>query len=249
MTKKTYSELIKNQLLSPFWGIYVTAHARKHLLDVVYQIDGGHKEPAAIYCDTDSIYMVDTPENRDIIAEWNADMLETNSCMEPEFYDIGCFDWIGGTDKNGNPQHYLFKTLGAKRYIKHHDGITEVTVAGLPKGALERKIAQTFSYADDCYIAYENPKKKKGKIGYVSLSQLFDYFTDCMLLTCTEAMKTRAVYRPLDYESTVIDAAGHRELMKEKCGVAIVETSFQMKMDDVYKKLIETIMNERRFPI
>ena len=249
LTKKTYSELIKNQLLSPFWGIYVTAHARKHLLDVVYQIDGGHKEPAAIYCDTDSIYMVDTPENRDIIAEWNADMLETNSCMEPEFYDIGCFDWIGGTDKNGNPQHYLFKTLGAKRYIKHHDGITEVTVAGLPKGALERKIAQTFSYADDCYIAYENPKKKKGKIGYVSLSQLFDYFTDCMLLTCTEAMKTRAVYRPLDYESTVIDAAGHRELMKEKCGVAIVETSFQMKMDDVYKKLIETIMNERRFPI
>ena len=250
LTKKHYSDLIKNQLLSPFWGIYVTAMARANLLNVLYEIDGGHKEPSAMYCDTDSIYMQDTPRNREIIAKWNDAVIAENTLfLEPEFRDIGAFDWIGGTDDKGNPQRYIFKTLGAKRYIKYHDGVTEVTVAGLPKGALERKIAQTFSYADDCYIAYENPKKKKGKIGYVSLSQLFDYFTDCMLLNCTESMKTRAVYSPQDYECTVIDADGHRELMKEKCGVAIVETSFQMKMEDVYKHLIESIMNERRFPI
>lgn len=249
MTKKQYSEMIKNQLLSPFWGIYVTAHSREHLLNVINKIDGGHRETTAIYCDTDSIYMLDTPRNREIIEEYNAEMLQINKAYEPEFFDIGCFDWIGGTDSDGNPQHYIFKTLGAKRYIKHHDGITEVTVAGLPKGALERKVAQPFMYADDCYIAYENPKKKKGKIGYVSLSQLFDYFNDAMLLNCDEAMKTRAVYSPLDYAEYVTDAQGHTERMCEKCGVAIVETSFSLKMEDVYKQLIEYIMNERRFPI
>lgn len=245
-SKKTYWQMISKQLLSPFWGIWVTAHARKHLLDTVHQIDSGQDMCSVLYCDTDSIYMEDTPRNRAIISAYNENMFRLNAELEPEFYDIGAFDWIGKDKKTGEPAHYLFKTLGAKRYVKFHDGVCDVTIAGLPKGALERKLAKPFAYKDDCYAAYKDPKHKEGFLGYVSVSELFDYFTDTMLLTCTESMKTRAVYSPYPYEDIITDAEGHTELMQEMCGVAIVDTMFQLHIEDIYADLMDMYNAERR---
>ena len=246
---KTYTQMISRQLLSPWWGVWVTAHARKHLLDTVYQIDNGQDMCSVLYCDTDSIYMLDTERNRQIIADYNAEILEHNKIYEPEFADIGCFDWIGADKKTGEPGHYLFKTLGAKRYIKHKDGVTEVTIAGLPKGALEKKLVRPFNDTGRCYIAYKDAKHKKGMIGWVDLDELFDTFCDGMLLTCTESLKTRAVYSPDPYEETVTDEQGHTEIMHEESGVAIVDTLFTMNIDDVYAELLEQVYEERRMMI
>lgn len=247
-TTKAYEQLIKNQLLSPWWGIWVTAHARKHLLDTVHRIDAGQPEPCVLYCDTDSIYMVDSPRARKIIAQYNEVIAAENRKLDPEFADIGCFDWVGTTD-DGEPLHYKFKTLGAKRYIKWDGKKAEVTVAGLPKQALPRKIVEPFAPAGEHYILFEDMKKKTGRLGFVSVEKLFEVFNDSMLLTCTESMKTRAAYSPGEYCMTVTDLQGHTEEMHEMSGVAIVPVEFTLKIDDVFKELLEKILNDRRKPL
>ena len=245
-TAKTYSQLISKQLLSPFFGIYCTAWARKRLLDTVYELDWNQDMCSVLYCDTDSIYMLDTQRNRKIIEDYNAHIYQVNAAFEPEFFDLGAFDWIGADKKTGEPGHYRFKSLGAKRYVKHKDGVTEVTIAGLPKGALEKKLVRPFNDTGNCYIAYRNPKKKEGMIGWVDIDELFDTFNDGMLLTCEESMKTRAVYSPEPYEDTIIDEQGNVDVMHEESGVAIVDTLFTLKIDEIYAEMIEQYAEERR---
>lgn len=245
---KTYAKLISKQILSPFWGIYVTAWARKRLLDTVYSIDWDQDMCTVLYCDTDSIYMLDTKRNRQIIEAYNAHIFEVNSIHEPEFYDLGAFDWIGADKRTGEPGHYRFKTLGAKRYIKYANGIAEVTISGLPKGALEKKLVRPFA-TDNCYMAFRDARHKKGLLGFVDINELFDTFNDGMLLTVTESMKTRAVYSPDPYDDTVIDEQGNTEEMHEESGVAIVDTMFTLNIDDIYAELIERYAEERRMMI
>lgn len=245
---KTYAKLISKQILSPFWGIYVTAWARKRLLDTVYSIDWDQDMCTVLYCDTDSIYMLDTKRNRQIIEAYNAHIFEVNSIHEPEFHDLGAFDWIGADKRTGEPGHYRFKTLGAKRYIKYANGISEVTISGLPKGALEKKLVRPFA-TDNCYMAFRDARHKKGLLGFVDIDELFNTFNDGMLLTVTESMKTRAVYSPDPYDDTVIDEQGNTEEMHEESGVAIVDTMFTLNIDDIYAELIERYAEERRMMI
>lgn len=252
--EKTYDELRKNQILSPYWGIQITANARAALLKTVYEIDGLQDFPEVIYCDTDSIYMKDTPRNRKIIENYNAEIIKMNAEYEPEFADIGCFDWID-KDPAGNPIEYTFKTLGAKRYLKYHDGIAEVTVSGLPKGTLEKQIASPFA-AVDSYPLYEDKKHKKGRIGYVSVSELFESFNDHLLLSCSVSHKTRSAYYPCKYDSwegersdIVTDLQGHSEEMTERSYVAIVPIDFRLHMDQGYMDLVELMLRERRIPV
>ena len=248
--KKQYEEMISKQLLSPWWGIWITAHARAHLLDTVAELDADEPVGICMYCDTDSIYMQDCRKAREVIMAYNDRMEKINAdTLDPIFHDLGCFDWIDKNKKTGEPAHFLFKTLGAKRYIKHHAGITNVTVAGLPKGALERKLAKPFAYTDNCYIAYADPKHKTGKLGYVDLDEIFTYFSDTMILAADEAMKTRPVYDPDYYYDEITDPEGNTEVMEEFSGVAIVDVNFTLTMDEIYKEYLEQFALERRMPI
>lgn len=132
-TFDNYASTKTKQFLNPYWGIWVTAYARYNLLSVVYKIGND-----AVYCDTDSIYFFDTPENRKIIDKYNKNIFEQNTTFPIEFSDIGAFDYI---DKCA---HYTFKTLGAKRYMKArltgYGYKIETTVAGMRKGTFEEKV-------------------------------------------------------------------------------------------------------------
>lgn len=253
--KKCYDELRKKQILSPYWGIEITSNARYNLLKTIYEIDKNQDEPQVLYSDTDSIYAKDSPRTRKIIEQYNAEIFRQNEPLPAGFRDLGAFDWIG-TDTDGNPLHYTFKTLGAKRYVKYcPEKGAEITVAGLPKHALEKLIVRPFA-TDRSYILYENPKKKKGKIGFVDVSELFDSFRDEMFLACDYSEKSRAVYYPSKYDQwegartdIVEDEWGNVEEMEELTYVTIMPTEFKLKMDDIFKRLVEKILEERRKPV
>lgn len=247
-SEKTYDKLIAKQLLSPYWGIWVTAHARFNLLSVVSEIDHDLYTNYVLYCDTDSIYMIDTPENRTIIEKYNARIFEINKQYEPEFFDIGAFSWVDSDKETGEPKHYLFKTLGAKRYLKYYDEHAEITVAGMRKGTFERKIVRQFA-TENSYTLYKDQKHKKGKIGYIDIAELFDKFNDHFVLACDESLKLASNYEIEEYSATVTDDFGNTEIMHEYSGVALVPIEFTLKMDDVYKSLFEEIIKERRLPI
>lgn len=248
-TTKTYSKLVDKQILSPYWGIYVTAHARYRLLSMVAKMDCDTLHNSVIYCDTDSIYFDDTPENRKLIAEYNAEIAELNKDLPPEFYDIGFFDWVDKT-KDGNPVTYQFETLGAKRYIKYYNEHAEVVVSGMRKGTFERKIMRTFA-SDNSYPIFEkyrddNGQDKKRRIGYVDIGDLFTLFTDNFLLQCDESDKLASIYAHDAYEMQVTDEQGHTEIMREKSGVALYPIPFKIKMEQEYILLLQEIMEKRR---
>ena len=255
--RKGYNELRKNQILSPYWGIQITSNARYNLLMSIWEMDGDgspYDEPQNLYSDTDSMYFKDTPRNRAIIEKYNETIYQMNVGFPKEFWDLGAFDWIG-KDADGNPVSYQFKCLGAKRYLKYADGKAEVTVAGLPKHALEKLIARPFA-ADNSYPLYENPKQKKGRLGFVDVPELFDAFRDNMFLACEESEKTRAVYYPSKYDQwdgersdVVTDQWGNTETMSEITYVTIMPTKFKLKMDEKFVQLAAKVMKERRLPV
>ena len=245
-SKKTYRQMIAHALLSPYWGIYVTAWARYNLLSTVAALDPDESGNLVIYCDTDSIYGEDCPRFRAVVAAYNERQAEKNRKLPEEFADIGCFDWIGADDQ-GEPAHYKFKTLGAKRYIKYHDGEAEVTVAGMRKGSLENSILRQFA-TENSYILYSDPEHKRGKLGYIDIDELFGVFSDAFCLECDESWKNRSAY-DIEYQEDITDSYGNTETMYEKSGVAIVPISFSIDMKIAYLLLLQEIAENRRKPI
>lgn len=133
-----FSEEIKSQFLLPQWGIWVTALARRALLNVTAliteQIGDGSGEDGAgvIYNDTDSIKVYDPScKAKKIIEAYNYQIqqrLKAVKLTHEAFKTLGTYDF---------EDHYQrFKTLGAKRYLTESNGKIKATIAGLPKKAI-----------------------------------------------------------------------------------------------------------------
>ena len=106
----TYYES-KNSFLHYQWGIYVTAHARKQLQDMLDVVGMD-----AVYCDTDSIKFLQ-PEVH--IPEFEAkNKILSKRAIEndiPAFCDVGEKRYILGV-WDMDDLYIQFKTLGAKKY-------------------------------------------------------------------------------------------------------------------------------------
>lgn len=239
---KTYRQMISRQLLSPFWGIWITAHARYNILHLIHTLDPDHEHNNVVYSDTDSAYFIDTPRNRKIIEEYNRQQREKNKKLPLYMHKLGCLDWID-EHKDGSPVHYRFKTLGAKRYIKCYckDGEQhmECTIAGLPKNSLPRMLCSVFDPGDG--IPWQDPVDPQ-KRGYVSESELFEKFNFYMLLSMAESDKRTCIYDPDDYEDTITDSFGNSEVMQEHGGACIIDIPFNLKSDK-HNEFISLIYN------
>lgn len=255
--KKTYFQMISNQVLSPFWGIWITAYSRHRLaVDTIAEMDQDMVSNHVIYCDTDSVYFTDCQQGREVIDRFNRPLYDWNRENLPdEFWDIGCFEWIDeerdeNGKKTGEPVHYRFKTLGAKRYIKQiHDEI-EVTCAGLVKNSLHKKLLTSFR-KHDRDIWYEE-KDDDGKItisGWIDPEKMFDYFDESLMLTVDESLKNICQYQPTDHRDLVIDDEGNEQLMEEMSSATILPTTFKIKMIDYYFLLMKEVIEGRRKPI
>jgi hypothetical protein len=240
-SRTPYWKMIKDQVLSPYWGIWVTAWARYKLLSTVAELDPDRDHFNVIYCDTDSIYMLDSPRNRQIIKEHNAAVHVYNKDLPPECHDLGEFDAIG------KGAHYKFKTLGAKRYIKLHDGRAEVVVAGMRKGSYERAFAQETPPDGEDYCILKIPDRDdptKKKEMYISEYDLFAHFRDgCIIdVDVSDKLRPAPTYTPYSEE---IDGV----CMQELSGVALIPVRFSITMGHYYKSLIAQWDLYRRRPV
>lgn len=127
----------RNSFLLYQWGVWITAYSRRELLTIVDKIGND-----VVYCDTDSVKVLNYGNYENIIAEYNVTITnKIKNCLStvglPEnwytakdkkgkTHDLGIFDNDGTYKK--------FKTLGAKRYIyTDSNGDLHATVAGCPK--------------------------------------------------------------------------------------------------------------------
>jgi DNA polymerase elongation subunit (family B) len=120
----SYEKEKAHSVLSPYWGIYITAYTRLTICTAIVAL--GDK---AYYSDTDSVKHA--PDNT-YFDLFNQQILDVNQKMckqydlNPDiFQKLGMFEF--------EETYNRFKTLGAKRYITEVGGKMSCTVAGLPK--------------------------------------------------------------------------------------------------------------------
>lgn len=116
-----YRKERRKAFLSPLWGIYVTSHARNTLMRFINKIGND-----VVYCDTDSIYLLNYENHKHIFDEYNKKVIAYNEKHLPkECIKLGTFENEGTCSR--------FKTLGAKRYIYEREGKIKTTVSGMKK--------------------------------------------------------------------------------------------------------------------
>lgn len=144
------------------WGVYVTAYARRNLLEILRKLDD-----FGVYCDTDSIKLK-AGYNKEIINEYNINVrkkLENVSKIlgidfikyEPE--DIkGKKHLIGLFEYEGNYSEFI--TQGAKKYCyRDQEGLLQITVSGVPKSGVKDLHDDITNFKDDLVFHFENTGK------------------------------------------------------------------------------------------
>ena len=205
--------------LPAVWGIYTTAQARYNLILNLSIL--GHD---AIYCDTDSVYVLNPEKyqfiiddynrsvikkNRSLIQRWNADHQKhafMHQIDESLFFDLGTFDPICDSESG---VYEDFKTLGAKRYIKTTCGETETTIAGLPKHSLTEYCGSDL----DVYTVFQDDMK----------------IPKCKRAHC---------YNDDTHGRCLTDYQGNTMYMEEMTSCGIFDIDFSMGLDSEYMELI-----------
>lgn len=119
-----YDTEISRSILSPYWGIYITAYTRLTILTAIHALGDD-----AYYSDTDS---VKHKGDRSYFEQFNRTIEDVNRRMCKKYkLDFEVFRKLGQFEQERS--YDKFKVLGAKRYAYIIDGHAACTVAGLPK--------------------------------------------------------------------------------------------------------------------
>lgn len=222
---------LPNGGLCPYFGIWITAWARFDLLRTVARLGND-----ALYCDTDSIYYQNPEQNEHIFKEYNEQIYANNAKLVADgvitkeevkyFGDLGEFDVIKEKGKDGKKyDEFIFIQKGAKRYTKRlPDGTDLVTIAGLPKGAMQK-------YSDE-----------RG----FDLQDLFIDDEENLKIPVEYANKLCSIYIDKENAELIIDDEGNREIMTEKTSVILNPIGFEMNIGDIYA-LAEEVENSDKF--
>ena len=210
LSNQDYDNYKSRQVLSTFWGIYISAYSRHKLLTMVWELELSGNP--VVYCDTDSIKYIEKNNKANEIfenANYKIEQLNKKFCDEHNknfeiMADLGCWD----IECHGQ-QLETFKTLGCKRYaytykykgVRHYN----LTVAGLPKNYYYKLYSQ-------------------------NLMQFYKHFNDELVVkNCKLASKYN------DDEFTMII---NGEVINEKSNLALIDTDFTMNVNDEWLAMI-----------
>ena len=116
-----YKTLKKTNALAPQWGIWTTSYTKKLLLGLATKLAGWY------YSDTDSIYCLDTHENREIIKAYNDEIAKRVEAFCSKYgYDFEKLHALGSFElkyeikkfKALKQKEYLFTTTDNKMIVK-----------------------------------------------------------------------------------------------------------------------------------
>lgn len=218
-SNKEYDKYCK-ALLSPYWGIWTTAHARYNELTLLHDLRG------VIYSDTDSHKYLDMYHdyNISVIDEYNKNVYNQliNACkhygIDKEIvtqekenvpYYSQMNNSLGFATFDGN--YIAFKTLGAKRYIYLDEKLERhTTIAGLPKN----------------FYVKEN-------------SSIYRFFTNFTNNYVAKNCKLCSVYCDEYTSEYVTDDYGNCELMEIESHVTLEDIDFSLTIDTDYFDLIQ----------
>lgn len=198
-----YETQINRLVLLPQWGIYITAHARKHILDLCYKCGDD-----CLYIDTDSIKVRNAFNYEYLFKQYNKRIFKLNKKIcEQRKLDYKIFKDLGALDLEV-PKIWYLKYLGAKRYIytstKKGKLVDNQTIAGLPKGTLINK--------------YPNRK------------EMYNNFKDDMEID--DCGKLCSYYNDEPTSELIIDNQGNECVQTELSNVGLSQTTFTLSLDE-----------------
>ena len=196
------------------WGVWVTAYARRNLLEGVLEFNTD-----CVYCDTDSIKSINVERHTDYIERYNRDVGKRLRQLAKRI-NIP-FDDLNPQDKDGK-RHLIgvwdyegcydrFKTLGAKRYLYQLGEKYNITVAGLPKKSVD-------------YITQQDDP--------------FNFFCDEMVIPKEHSYKQTHTYIDELREGVVTDYLGVEYRYSQKSCIHIEKTSFKCNLLEEFIELI-----------
>ena len=250
-----YTIARQQQFLSPYWGMWITAYARRKLIKAIMGIDNSKDNNNVIYYDTDSIYCRNT--NRCIsyveaynhlIKTYNQKSTVPTNRLSFQTYaksinQSDLFDDFGAFDKIDNGAIYRFKTLGAKRYCKvytdeHGERKAVVTFSGMSTNTYQKTIlhekGEIAIYTDEKQI-----------IGYINEDEFFNKFSDLLTLKAEESERLCPKIINEEYSDTIIDMYGNSENMHELSGVYLRNVTNNITMEDIYLDMIISIARKK----
>ena len=210
---KSYAELTRFLIMLPQWAIQIAAYTRRDIVKSIKACDFD-----SMYYDTDSNKIMNYSKHKAWFEEFNRERRELNMRANTFEYDKKYFERIGGFELE-----YIgtrFKVLGAKRYLVEHDGKTQVTVAGMVKGSLEK-------YCEKHDL------------------DIWEEFKDDLYLPAGESEKKTTIYFDHSFDDTLTDYEGNTENIHEGSCVAIIDIPFTMSMEEDFINRIELLSKER----
>ena len=246
--KRMRNGAYKSKMLSPWFGIWCTAYARRRLCDMIADLEEwqmSHEEFAprciVVYYDTDSLFLNchQSPECwkavKEIIDKYNVYISDWNKNNLRKFDKSGLLDDIGVFDWEKKATH--FKQLGAKRYLQRY-AINrprykfkgERPSMSVPMLTHVKSLKFKDRYYIEATIAGLSKKDFAKKIKGKSVREAFEFFTDGMIFDELETSKLVPAYITEPYEADVTDDYGNTEHMTERCGQVLKPTSFRMTM-------------------
>lgn len=209
-----YNKAKKRFLFYP-WGIYVTAYARRIVLESILQFGTDY-----IYSDTDSIKALNPELHMPYIESYNKRITaQIEKALEYHgfFYSKASPKTIKGIKKPLGIWEYeckyqKFKTLGAKRYIYVIDDEISLTVSGINK-----KTA----------IPYLRKK-------YGSNENVMEAFTDDLYIPPGYSGKNIMTYIDYETQGTLTDYQGHTAEFHELSSVNFREGDYTLNLSLQY---------------
>lgn len=213
----------KRGFLNFAWGVWCTAYARDNLLRRVLELD-----EYACYMDTDSIKLVQGYD-KSVFDKYNKSVEEKikEVCkirgIDYERYapsDIKGIPHLLGvfeceTGKGRSVTYDQFITQGAKKYAYSVDGEIHITVSGVPKG------------------------------GGAKCLKSLDDFRDGLIFDFDHTNKLTLAYNDNQRPVTITDYLGNSYTVKDKSGICMLPTTYELGKALDYAELIGENSTER----
>ncbi len=265
---KTEQELLddanksRTNFLAYQWGVWVTAYARYDLLRTVKRIsdeadcydEDGRPFDDVVYCDTDSIKILNGAKHKHIFDEFNAEVESAMKnamkvlTLDEDVYapkdphgnprPLGVFTYEPNELDKSLPSYRYFKTLGAKRYVFSFTEDWDRPAKINDEGKVEKPASFGITIAG-------LPKRNAKTLVDRALQEdttPFDLFTDQLSIPKELTGKNIVTYVDSGFDEDVVDYLGNPAHVEERAYIHMEAAPFKMGIDGDFKR----IMNKRR---
>lgn len=236
-----------SSVLSYAWGVWITAYARKNLLDMVKIIGDD-----VVYCDTDSIKYMNYEKYEKIIDKYNQELLtrgkEVLKSYKIDENALSPIDIKGISHSLGvftdEGVYTDFKTVGAKRYMTvKNNNLLQITVSGIKKNYFYKWLSHTFG--GKCLDINKQDTNDVEKMEYYQIQtedekeKIFDLFEDEKLEIPEEYTgKMTHCYIDEKFTCNMTDYTGKVAEVTQQRYIHLEKQPFKMSLDDEFQFLI-----------